>query len=81
MLAGGHSEEGVARWAVPQRNRIKQEFRELTPPRALATIEAWTLARYGDVLGPSVEQLRTRGKSWGEIVNAASRPGKTPDGV
>ena len=81
MLAAGSSEEDVARWAVPQRNRIKREFRELTPPSALATIEAWTLARYGNVLGPTVEQLRACGKSWGEIVAAASRPGKTPDGL
>ncbi len=81
MLAAGSSEEDVARWVVPQRNRIKREFRELTPPQALETIEAWTLARYGHVLGPGVEQLRAAGKSWGEIVAAASRPGKTPDGL
>ncbi len=81
MLAAGRSEEEVARWAVPQRNRIKLEFRELTPPKALETIEAWTLARYGHILGPTIEQLRAAGKSWGEIIAAASRPGKTPDGI
>ena len=81
MLASGSSEEEVARWAVPQRNRIKSQFRELTPPGALATIELWTLARYGHVLGPSVEQLRACGKSWMDIVTAASRPGKKPDGL
>lgn len=81
MLAAGNSEEEVARWAVTQRNRIKQQFRELTPPEALATIEAWTSARYGHALGPTAEQLRARGKSWREILAAASRPGQTPDGV
>lgn len=81
MLAAGVSEEDVARWVVPRRNQLKQQYREFTPPAARATIEAWTLARYGDVLGPTVEQLRAGGKSWMDIVTAASRPGKTPDGV
>ena len=81
MLSAGMIAEDVARWAVPQRNRIKREFRAQTPSHALAAIEAWTLARYGHVLGPTVEQLRASGKSWEEIVAAASRPGKTPDGV
>ncbi|MES2509922.1 MAG: hemagglutinin [Pseudomonadota bacterium] len=81
MLAAETSEEDVARWAVDQRNRIKLQFRELTPTEALATIEAWTLAQYGDSLGPTADQLRARGKSWREILVAASRPGRTPDGV
>ena len=81
MLAAGDSEEDVARWAVTERNRIKRHFRALTPAEALTTIEAWTLARYGDPLGPTADQLRARGKSWREILVAASRPGRTPDGV
>ncbi|MES2412900.1 MAG: hemagglutinin [Pseudomonadota bacterium] len=81
MLAAGNSEEDVARWAVARRNHIKQQFRELTPGEALATIEAWTLARYGHAVGPTADQLRASGKSWCEILVAASRPGKTPDGV
>ena len=76
LLASGNSEEHVARWAVDQRNHLKQLYRELTPSDSLATLEAWTLLRYGNVMGPSVDQLRSAGKSWAEIIGAAARPGK-----
>lgn len=75
MLAAGDSEEQVARWLVAQRNLLKQRFRSLTPPEWLAVIEARTLARYGNVLGPTVEHLRAQGLSWRDIVAAAARPG------
>lgn len=76
LLASGNSEEHVARWAVVQRNQIKLSYRDLTPNDALEKLEAWTLVRYGNVLGPSVDQLRSTGKSWAEIIDAAARPGK-----
>lgn len=76
LLASGSSEEHVARWAVEQRNQLKLSYRDLTPKDALAKLETWTLVRYGNVLGPSVDQLRSAGKSWAEIIDAAARPGK-----
>jgi hypothetical protein len=76
LLTSGSSEEKVARWAVEQRNQLKLSYRHLTPSDALAKLEAWTLLRYGNVLGPSVDQLRSAGKSWAEIIDAAARPGK-----
>ncbi|KQP22736.1 hypothetical protein [Pseudorhodoferax sp. Leaf267] len=75
MLAAGTSEEQVARWIVAQRNALKQRFRALTPAEDLARLEAWTLGRYGNALGPSVEQLRSAGKSWRQIIDGAARPG------
>jgi hypothetical protein len=33
------------------------------------------LERYGDPLGPSIEWLRTQGKSWDDIIESALRTG------
>ena len=81
MLAAGRAQEQVARWAVGQRDRLKQVYRDMTPPAALSIIEARSLAQYGNITGPSVEQLRDGGKSWAEIAASAGRPGKQPDGL
>lgn len=81
MLAAGVGQEQVARWATGQRDRLKQVYREMTPPDALAIIEARSLAQYGNSIGPSVEQLRAGGKSWAEIAASAGRAGKQPDGL
>ena len=75
-LASGISEEHVARWAVDQRNRLKQVYRDLTPTEVLVQLQARTLLRYGTTLGPSADQLRDAGKSWKEIIDASARPGK-----
>jgi hypothetical protein len=80
-LAAGVAQEQVARWAAGQRDRLKQVYRDQTPPQALAIIEARSLAQYGNNIGPSVEQLRASGKSWVEIAASAGRPGKQPDGL
>ena len=79
MLASGIGEEQVACWAVEQRGLLKLKYRESTPADALAVIEAWTFKRYGNSLGPTVEQLRARGKSWADIIHSAARPGKQPE--
>ena len=76
MLDAGVSQEHVARWIVAQRNALKQRFRALTPPDDRVRLEAWTLGRYGNALGPSVEWLRDAGKSWREIIDGATRPGR-----
>jgi hypothetical protein len=81
MLASGRAQEQVARWAAGQRDRLKQVYRDQTPPDALAIIEARSLAQYGNTVGPSVEQLRASGKSWADIAASAGRPGKQPEGL
>lgn len=77
-LRQGITEEEVARWIVAERNALKLAYRDLTPPDLLAIIEARTLRVYGNVLGPSVAQLRAHGRSWREIIEAASRAGSLP---
>ncbi|RZL93994.1 MAG: hemagglutinin [Variovorax sp.] len=78
-LGSGSSEEDVARWTVAQRNALKQDYRELTPAPVLARIDARTLQRYGNAIGPSADELRATGKSWREIIESAARPGDHGD--
>jgi hypothetical protein len=76
LIANGATEEQVARWAVEQRNTtIKNTYRDLTPPDQVAIYEARNIEKYGNKLGPSVDQLREQGKTWQEIINSAARPG------
>lgn len=75
MQAAGMSEEQVARWAVDRRNQLKIEYRELTPPEMLMNIEARNMEKYRNPLGPSVDQLRSTGKSWQQIIEGAAKPG------
>jgi hypothetical protein len=79
-MSGGTSEEEVARWLVDVRNALKLESRTRTSPDALQAIEARTVAVYGNTLGPTVEQLRTAGKTWAQIIKSGSRAGAHPDG-
>lgn len=62
-LDAGVPEEEVARWAVAERNILKQAYRDLTPESILGRIAARTLERYGNEMGPSVDDLRSAGKS------------------
>jgi hypothetical protein len=75
MLSAGMTEEQVANWAVGQRNGLKIEYRELTPPEMLKAIEARNIREYGNPLGPSIQQLRAEGKTWQQIIEGAARAG------
>ncbi|MDM0108051.1 hemagglutinin [Variovorax sp. J22R24] len=79
MLRSGASQEDVARWVVEQRNALKHTYRDLTPAPVVDRIVARTLARYGNAIGPSADQLRAAGKSWRDIIDSASRPGDHGD--
>ncbi|MBS0452311.1 MAG: hemagglutinin [Proteobacteria bacterium] len=74
-LDAGESEEEVARWVVAQRDALKKTYRGLTPGPVLARIVARTMERYGNEMGPSVDDLRAAGKSWREIIDSATRAG------
>jgi RHS repeat-associated protein len=74
-LAAGQSEEEVARWAHATRRALGIEYKNATPPELLEQVYQRNIDRYGDPLGPSIEWLRSRGKSWMEIIDSASRSG------
>ncbi|GGX28220.1 hypothetical protein GCM10010946_01230 [Undibacterium squillarum] len=57
------------------RRELGERYKNLTPADKLKGIYTRNLERYGDKLGPSVDWLRARGKSWEQIIESASRPG------
>jgi hypothetical protein len=75
LQALGKSEEEIARQLHAMRRELGIKYKELTPPEELARIRARNLAMYGDELGPTIEWLRARGKSWKDIIESAMRPG------
>ena len=57
------------------RRDIGIKYKDLTPADKLAEIYARNLEKYGDKLGPTIDYLRGKGKSWEEITEGASRSG------
>jgi hypothetical protein len=78
MRGAGVSAEAIARAIHAERRRLTAVFKELTLEPWRSRIHARTLAVYGDPIGPSIENLRARGKSWDEIIESATRPGSGP---
>ena len=78
MRRDGSSPEAIARAMHSARRQLCQVFKEQTPEPQRTRIFERTRAVYGDTLGPSVEFLRLRGKSWEHIIESASRPGRSP---
>lgn len=75
LRAAGADAEAIARAMHAERRAIGEQFKTLTPTNKLAEIHERNLQRYGDKLGPSVNWLRTQGKSWDQIVESATRTG------
>ena len=69
------SSETIARAVHLERRRLAATFKELTPEPLRSRIYDRTLAVYGDRLGPSIEWLRARGKTWDDIIDSATNPG------
>jgi len=76
LLAKGHSQEEVATIISERRRGISAKYRDLTHEPWRSLLAQRNAHRYdGDVLGPSVAYLRSRGYSWGQIIEAAAKPG------
>ncbi len=75
MRLAGSSREEIARTLHADRRALGVKYKNLTPPKELAEIYARNEKKYGDKLGPTVEWLRERGKSWEDIINSAARTG------
>ncbi|MHB8874567.1 MAG: RHS repeat domain-containing protein [Myxococcaceae bacterium] len=75
MRQAGVSPEQIARTLHAERNALKVAYRGLSPPEAVKAFELRNIKKYGNPLGPTVEQLRAAGKSWEEIAASAARPG------
>jgi len=71
----GRSPEQIARTLHAERNALKVRFRKLSSKDAVRRFEQRNIEKYGDPLGPSIQQLRKAGKSWEEIIESATRSG------
>lgn len=60
---------------LAKRRVIGKAHKAITPPDVLERIRRRNLADYGDELGPTIEWFRSKGKSWEDIIESASRPG------
>ena len=75
MRKAGASSEDIARALHAERRALGVEYKNLTPPDMLEKIYARNIEKYGDKLGPSIDYLRGRGKSWEDIIESATRTG------
>lgn len=77
MRAAGSSPETIARTLHAERRALGVRYKDMTPEQLRQQIYQRNMEKYGDPLGPSVEWLRARGKSWEDIIESASRTGGT----
>ncbi len=75
MKAEERSSEDIARTLHEARRELGIKYKDLTPPDKLAEIYQRNLEKYGDRLGPSIDTMLKRGKTWEDIIESASRPG------
>jgi filamentous hemagglutinin len=75
MRKAGASSEDIARALHAERRALGVEYKNLTPSDILDKIYARNIEKYGDKLGPSIDYLRRRGKSWDDIIESATRTG------
>ena len=68
--------EDIARAAHGERRKLAAIFKARTPEPMRTLIHQRTLAAYGDSRGPTIEALRAKGKTWKEIVESSTRPGR-----
>jgi hypothetical protein len=69
------NEEEIARTLHAERRALGVEYKGLTPPELLDTIYARNIEKYGDKLGPTIDWLRAKGKTWEQITESATRSG------
>lgn len=69
------SSEKIARVVSGARLALSRRYKNATPEPMRGRIIARTLAAYGNPDGPDLEYLRSKGKSWEDIIASAIRPG------
>ncbi|MBN1254276.1 MAG: VCBS repeat-containing protein [Deltaproteobacteria bacterium] len=75
MEVAGIPRENIAKLLHAQRRALGVKYKNLTPPKKLEEIYQRNLRKYGDQLGPSIEWLRAKGKTWNQIIESATETG------
>ncbi|QDY81101.1 hypothetical protein FQU76_17495 [Streptomyces qinzhouensis] len=73
MRAAGAPEEEIARRLVQLRNDAKEITRAGMSPEEVQRLEARNIAKYGNPLGPTADQLYAKYGSWEAVTAAATR--------
>jgi len=73
--AAGQDVQATARMLNAERDALKVMYRDMSPAEKVLEWEARNMNRYGNPLGPTIDQLRAQGKTWEQIIESASRPG------
>ncbi|MFD5555740.1 hypothetical protein ACFWIA_18110 [Streptomyces sp. NPDC127068] len=79
MRARGASEEEIARRMVALRNDAKEITRAGMSPEQVRRLEERNVAKYGNPLGPTADQLYAKYGSWAEVTEAATRTSEAVD--
>ncbi|MFF4219382.1 FG-GAP-like repeat-containing protein [Streptomyces nondiastaticus] len=75
MRAAGASPETIARTLHQARRDLGVKYKDLTPEPLRSEIYQRNLQKYGDKLGPTIDWLRAKGKTWEQIIESATRTG------
>jgi hypothetical protein len=75
LKAAGMDPESIARALGAERRALGEAYKGMTPPDLLEEITQRNIAKYGDPLGPTVDDLVASGKTWEQIIDSASRAG------
>ena len=75
LRRAGATPEAIARTLHANRLALAIEYKRLTPEPLRSQIYARTLAKYGNLSGPTIEALIAQGKTWDQIIEGAIRPG------
>jgi hypothetical protein len=73
--SAGQDAEATARMLHQLRRDIGVQYKSLTPEGELEKIYLRNLEKYEDKLGPTIDNLRSKGKTWEQIIESSSRPG------
>ncbi|MFD8148521.1 hypothetical protein [Streptomyces sp. NPDC059708] len=79
MRAAGASEEEVARELVDMRNQAKEITRAGMTPEEVRVLEERNIAKYGNPLGPTADQLYAKYGAWEKVAEASMRTGYAVD--
>ncbi|MCN9240413.1 hypothetical protein NGF19_06330 [Streptomyces sp. RY43-2] len=80
MRTEGRSPEEIARRLVDMRNDAKEITRAGMSPEDVRLLEERNLAKYGNPLGPTADQLYLKYGSWEKVADAATRTSGAVDG-
>ncbi|WP_273322506.1 hypothetical protein [Vallitalea guaymasensis] len=80
LKADGLADEAIARRLHQARRDLGVKYKDLSPQLLKEYIYDVNISRYeGDPLGPTIDYLRRKGKSWADIINSSSRPNPDVD--